>query len=159
MNLPRTAYGGDVDVVWWLVVTSIRESSSIRDGHVSTDKLKKKNVSDGALPLLTLFALTTKPPRCPLIHTTILMRRLWTTVSLALVCAGGSLAHPHPQLSWQDLQQLPFSSLHRTMQLDDSNKIGTYARFDNEQVLRVEVSSRDQLEQLQAAVEVSPLSS
>jgi hypothetical protein len=91
------------------------------------------------------------------------MRRLSTIAGLALFCAAFSLAYPQPQPSWQDLQQRPFSPFHHTTQhvdpdlgADSKGHIGTYARFDNEQVLRVEISSFDQLKQLEAAVEVSP---
>ncbi|KAK3808594.1 MAG: hypothetical protein J3Q66DRAFT_303854 [Benniella sp.] len=88
------------------------------------------------------------------------MRRLSTIAGLALFCAAFSLAYPQPQPAWQDLQQRPFSPFHHTTQhvdpdlgADSKGHIGTYARFDNEQVLRVKISSFDQLKQLEAAVE------
>ncbi|KAG0230436.1 hypothetical protein B0O80DRAFT_494669 [Mortierella sp. GBAus27b] len=92
------------------------------------------------------------------------MRRLWTTASLALFAAV-SLAYPRPPVSWQDLQQqLPFSPFHRTtttqhsganlgIDIDSESNAGSYARYDNEQVLRFEISSHFQLEQFQVAVE------
>ncbi|KAF8939284.1 hypothetical protein EDD21DRAFT_382377 [Dissophora ornata] len=87
------------------------------------------------------------------------MRSLWATTSLALSCAVLSLAYPQPQLSYQDLQQqFPFTRFDRNThyadsQADSSGEIGNYARFDGEQVLRVEVSSLEQLKLLEATVE------
>src|SRR5690554_3280618 len=102
------------------------------------------------------------------------MRRLWTTASLALSlslsCAVLCLASPQPrpqpelQQSWQGLQQQeqqqrPLTSLHRNRRPQhnsnsDNNDTGTYARFDGEQVLRMELSSPEQLKRLEAIVEV-----
>ncbi|KAG0304030.1 Carboxypeptidase A4 [Dissophora globulifera] len=92
------------------------------------------------------------------------MRCRCTTAALVLSCAVLALArpppHPQPQhlpeLSYRDQQQHPFIPLHRNTHLShasgDSNT-GAYARFDGEKVVRVEVSSLEQLKQLEAVVE------
>ncbi|CAO3570038.1 unnamed protein product [Mortierella alpina] len=105
------------------------------------------------------------------------MRRLWNntsialslSLSLSLSCAVLALAYPQPepqQQSWQDLpqqhQQRPFAPFRHSRQPlfptdnrdnSDSSNPGTYARFDGEKVLRVEVSSPEQLRLLEQTVE------
>ncbi|KAF9997593.1 Carboxypeptidase A4 [Entomortierella chlamydospora] len=90
------------------------------------------------------------------------MHQFWTTACLALSCAVLTLAYPQPQpqqseLSWHGLQQHPFGPLHRASHHRNSGSneddIDTYARFDQDKVFRVEVSSLEQLKSLEAIVE------
>ena len=102
------------------------------------------------------------------------MRRLWNntsialSLSLSLSCAVLALAYPQPepqQQSWQDLpqQQRPFAPFRHSRQPlfpttnTDNANTGTYARFDGEQVVRVDVASLEQLRLLEQTVEVSYL--
>lgn len=88
------------------------------------------------------------------------MCRLWGTTTLALswatlLCA----AYPQPQL-WSQNQQIPFSShlsndrLSPNFNNHQTPDVFTYARFDDEQVLRVDVTDLAQLKQLEQTVEV-----
>ncbi|KAF9186279.1 Carboxypeptidase A4 [Haplosporangium sp. Z 767] len=71
------------------------------------------------------------------------------TIPLALTLAVLTAAYPHQEFNnIQGQQQHPFTSVHHKPHADDG-----YARFDNEQVLRVEVSSMEQLKKLEATVE------
>ncbi|KAF9436301.1 Carboxypeptidase A4 [Entomortierella beljakovae] len=87
------------------------------------------------------------------------MHQLWTSACLALVyTATLSLAYPQQSTqqsqSWQDLRQYSFDTSHRhTSYHKDNDLVDTYARFDNDKVYRLEVSSLDQLNHLEAAVE------
>ncbi|KAF9374519.1 Carboxypeptidase A4 [Podila verticillata] len=87
------------------------------------------------------------------------MCRLWSTTTLALswatlLCA----AYPQPQL-WSQNQQIPFSAHHPNNRLSptfnnhQNPDVSTYARFDDEQVLRVDVTDLAQLKQLEQTVE------
>ncbi|KAG0052542.1 Carboxypeptidase A4 [Gryganskiella cystojenkinii] len=85
------------------------------------------------------------------------MHSLWTGTTLALTCALLCAAHTHAQ-AWpeQQQQQLPFKSLrHRAPGHDGFTNLpnGGYARFDDEQVFRLDISSLEQLKQLEATVE------
>lgn len=92
------------------------------------------------------------------------MCRLWRTTTLAL--SWGTLlgaAYPQPQLQpqlWSQNQQIPFgaphpnSGLSPTFNNHNHNDVSTYARFDDEQVLRVDVTDLAQLKQLEQTVEV-----
>ncbi|KAG0040223.1 Carboxypeptidase A4 [Podila clonocystis] len=95
------------------------------------------------------------------------MCRLWSTTTLALswvtlLCA----AYPQPQLPpqlWTQNQQIPFSAPHHSnsrlsptfnnQNNHNHNYVSTYARFDDEQVLRVDVTDLAQLKQLEQTVE------
>lgn len=93
-------------------------------------------------------------------HPHFTMCRLWSTTTLALswatlLCA----AYPQPQL-WSQNQQIPFSAHHPNNRLSptfnnhQNPDVSTYARFDDEQVLRVDVTDLAQLKQLEQTVEV-----
>ncbi|GJJ78075.1 extracellular matrix protein 14 [Entomortierella parvispora] len=83
------------------------------------------------------------------------MHSLWTGTTLALTCALLCVAHAHAQVWPEQLQpQLPFASLRHRPPVDHN---ADYARFDDEQVFRLDVSSLEQLKQLEAAVETHNL--
>ncbi|KAF9366611.1 Carboxypeptidase A4 [Mortierella sp. NVP85] len=67
-------------------------------------------------------------------------------LSLALTLSAACAAYPYPQ------GQYPFAAVHSTNHQGNENH-GEYARFDNEQVLRVQVSSMAELKLLEAVVE------
>jgi hypothetical protein len=69
-------------------------------------------------------------------------------LSLALTLSAVCAAYPHPQ------GQYPFAAVHPTNHRQSNENHGEYARFDNEQVLRVQVSSIAELKLLEAVVEV-----
>ncbi|KAF8983125.1 Carboxypeptidase A4 [Entomortierella lignicola] len=76
-------------------------------------------------------------------------------ISLALTLSVLCVAYPQPQYQQQQ-QQLPFTPIHSGSHNNKDNynqDNNGYARFDNEQVLRVQVSSLEQLKQLEATVE------
>ncbi|KAF9919871.1 Carboxypeptidase A4 [Linnemannia zychae] len=83
------------------------------------------------------------------------MRRTWTAATLALSYAIVCVAYPQSI----DANQHTFTSAHQnhhqqhTYSHDNEGAIHTYARFDNEQVLRFDVSNLDQLKLLQETVE------
>ncbi|KAG0201534.1 carbamoyl-phosphate synthase (glutamine-hydrolyzing) cpa2 [Mortierella sp. GBA30] len=100
--------------------------------------------------------------------------RLYNTLSSLSISISLSLAvsfvlavaYPEPEPPrvrpdfTQQQQQLPLAPfrhskqpLYPTIKKDTGNYIGTYARFDGEQVLRVDISSLEQLKQLGATVE------
>ncbi|KAG0343029.1 Carboxypeptidase A4 [Podila horticola] len=91
------------------------------------------------------------------------MCRLWRTTTLALSCATLlCAAYSQPQLQhqlWSQNQQIPFgtphpnSGLSPTFNNHNHNDVSTYARFDDEQVLRVDVADLAQLKQLEQTVE------
>ncbi|KAK5815460.1 hypothetical protein F5H01DRAFT_345821 [Linnemannia elongata] len=95
------------------------------------------------------------------------MRRTWTTATVALSCAILCIAYPQPIDILQQQQQHTFTPAHHghhNIHNNDNNinnnneeTIHTYARFDGEQVLRLDVSNLAQLKLLQATVEVSIL--
>ncbi|KAG0003907.1 Carboxypeptidase A4 [Entomortierella chlamydospora] len=76
-------------------------------------------------------------------------------ISFALTLSVLCVAYPQPQQQQQQ-QQFPFSPVHSVNGNNNNHNQDTndgYARFDNEQVLRVQVSSMEQLKQLEATVE------
>lgn len=91
------------------------------------------------------------------------MRRTWTTATVALSCAILCIAYPQPIDILQQQQQHTFTPAHHghhNIHNNDNNinnnneeTIHTYARFDGEQVLRLDVSNLAQLKLLQATVE------
>lgn len=70
--------------------------------------------------------------------------KLSLALTLSAVCAAYPSSHG----------QYPFAAVHSTSHLQSNENHAEYARFDNEQVLRVQVSSMADLKLLEAAVEV-----
>ncbi|KAF9087413.1 Carboxypeptidase A4 [Mortierella sp. AD031] len=82
------------------------------------------------------------------------MRRTWTTATLALSCAVLCAAYPQLIDTHQQQQQHTFiPAHHNNHHINDDTTIHTYARFDGEQVLRLDVANLDQLKLLQATIE------
>ena len=72
------------------------------------------------------------------------------TIPIALALAVVVTAYPHPQ-QWPDFQG---QQQHPMMSVAPIQPTQGYARFDQEQVLRVQVSSLEELKMLEAIVEV-----
>jgi len=73
-----------------------------------------------------------------------------TFIPLALAVAAVAMALPQPQP-----QQIPFVASHRPYVAPHHIPTdATYARFDHDQVLRVQVANHDELKQLETVIEV-----
>ncbi|KAF9582186.1 Carboxypeptidase A4 [Lunasporangiospora selenospora] len=85
------------------------------------------------------------------------MRQLLTTAPLLLtLTAVACLAFPSPQQGWQPQQQHAFVPGHvspSVHEMETADPLPGYARFDQHSVLRLEISTHDQLRQLEAYVE------
>jgi 2'-5' RNA ligase len=83
------------------------------------------------------------------------MRSLSTAISLALTLSVFSMALPQ---GWEDLQghqrQISFGPTEHHLKAKDD---GAYARFDHDQVLRVQVADLEELKRLEAVIEVDIL--
>lgn len=80
------------------------------------------------------------------------------TIPVALALSVLCTAYPQPlrqNSNLQGQQQITFDSFHphQTPSHNNNDNIG-YARFDEQQVLRVEVSSMEELKKFEATVEV-----
>ncbi|KAF9915141.1 Carboxypeptidase A4, partial [Lobosporangium transversale] len=88
------------------------------------------------------------------------MRYLWTTSSVALFCAVLTvLAYPHPPWDLQAPSTWPEDNTHQQVFLpphhrskNNNGNTNEYARFDDEQVIRMEISSLPQLKRLEVLV-------
>ncbi|KAG0274240.1 Carboxypeptidase A4 [Linnemannia exigua] len=76
------------------------------------------------------------------------------TIPVALALSVLCTAYPQPLRQGNAQQQLAFDSFRPESHNNDNNNINNgYARFDDQQVLRVEVSSMEELKKLEATVE------
>lgn len=83
------------------------------------------------------------------------------TIPVALALSVLCTAYPQPlrqNNNVQGQQQIAFGSFHPHHTTSHNNDNIGYARFDDQQVLRVEVSSMEELKKLEATVEVLPQS-